>query len=270
MTFLLQHPLYSYKVKIINPKRKSDVMLRQLHNFHDKFESMVGLRASLIEEFSEKIPESLTFNVGYFEGQGHRKISLVSIDDLKAMYASCPGGAVTLWCDSKGEDEDDGSNKRIKRKKDESSTRRQEKECEVDEVFETLVSRHSDRYNRPQLRLWARMVCSNIHEDLDNPPNIPAFSGKTNRKSQPESISDAIGGAAVAIVKALKSDVEPRSAVSHSVPVTSRVSPAKSVELRMKSYEQLRYLSKLFDDGIITDTEFADQKSAIMMALKKL
>ena len=54
MTFLLQHPQYSYKVKIINPKRKSDVMLRQLHNFHGKFESMVGLRASLIEEFSEK------------------------------------------------------------------------------------------------------------------------------------------------------------------------------------------------------------------------
>ena len=78
-------------------------------------------------------------------------------------------------------------------KKDESSTRRQGKESEVDEVFETLVSRHSDRYNRPQLRLWARMVCSNIREDSDNPPNIPAFSGKTNRKSQPESISDAIG-----------------------------------------------------------------------------
>ena len=63
-----------------------------------------------------------------------------------------PGRAITLWCDARDKDKDDGSSRRSKSKKDESSTRRQEKESEVDEEFETLVSRHSDKYNQPQLR----------------------------------------------------------------------------------------------------------------------
>ena len=51
-------------------------------------------------------------------------------------------------------------------------------------------------------------VCaSNLHEDRDHPPDIPAFSGSTPKRSrQQESFSDAIGGAAVAIVKALSAE----------------------------------------------------------------
>jgi len=48
------------------------------------------------------------------------------------------------------------------------------------------------------------------------------------------------------------------------------VSPAKSVELRMKNFEQLRYLQQLFDDGILSEGEFTEQKQSILSALRKL
>ena len=38
------------------------------------------------------------------------------------------------------------------------------------------------------------------------------------------------------------------------------VSPGKAVELRMKNFEQLRYLQQLFEDGILSDTEYTEQK----------
>lgn len=48
------------------------------------------------------------------------------------------------------------------------------------------------------------------------------------------------------------------------------ISPKKSVELRMKNYEQLRYLQQLFEDGILSDWEYAEQKQNILDSLRKL
>ena len=48
------------------------------------------------------------------------------------------------------------------------------------------------------------------------------------------------------------------------------VSPAKAVELRMNNLEQLRYLQKLFDDGIVSEIEFTDLKRGILSSLHKL
>ena len=64
----MQHS-HSYKVKIINPSRKSDVIVRQLHDYYSRFESVVGIRAKLIERFKDQVPNSISFDVGYFEGQ---------------------------------------------------------------------------------------------------------------------------------------------------------------------------------------------------------
>ena len=45
---------YSYKVKIINPLKKSDVVVRQLHRFNSKFDSLTALRVKLIDEFERQ------------------------------------------------------------------------------------------------------------------------------------------------------------------------------------------------------------------------
>ncbi len=126
------------------------------------------MRAKLIEEFNEQVPNSVSFNVGYFEGQQHSKVWLVSPDNLRAMYAKYPRGDITLWCDRSEPVEDDAARGRTaKRKREETTTRRQEKEEEVDEIFK---DKHADKFSTPKLRLWARMVTSHLHEDLDNPP----------------------------------------------------------------------------------------------------
>ena len=243
------------------------MVVRQLHHFHERFDSVITLRAKLIEELKKHVPDSVTFNVGYFEGQQHSKVWLVSCDDLDAMYAKYPRGQITLWCDSRIERSREESVS-AKRKRDETNTRRQEKEDEVDEVYLNLKSKHADKYSTPKMRLWARMITSNLHDDLDNPPNIPAFCGATTprRSYQPESFSNAISGAAVAIVKALA----PTANTPKQVPTVTGVSPSKSVELRMKNFKQLRYLQQLFDDGVLTEEEYAEQKQSILSALRKL
>lgn len=135
-------------------------------------------------------------------------------------------------------------------------------------MYQDHKKRCGEKYSTPQLRLWARMVTANLHEDLDTPPSIPAFGNTPKRPRQGESLSDAIGGVALVIVKALKEDTATKGCKSSMS--TSTVSPTKSVELRMKNFEQLRYLQQLFEDGIITQEEYAEQKQSILCASKKL
>ena len=94
--FVLQH--HSYKVKTNNALKKCEVSVRQLHNVNTKF--VLVLHAQLIERLGEKIPNNLTFEVGYYEGSQYSKIWLYSKDDLDTMYEKYPKGEITLWCSS--------------------------------------------------------------------------------------------------------------------------------------------------------------------------
>lgn len=58
------------------------------------------------------------------------------------------------------------------KKEGEALTKREEKECEVDDVFLQLK-----KFDTPKLRLWARTMCENLHNDIDNPPGLRAFHG---------------------------------------------------------------------------------------------
>ncbi len=93
--FVFQAQIYSYKVKIINPLKKSDVITRELHHFNSKFESVLSLRLKLIEHLKEHVPSTVDFNVG------HTKVLVVTPDDLTSMYTKFSGGHLTLWCDGK-------------------------------------------------------------------------------------------------------------------------------------------------------------------------
>ena len=50
------------------------------------------------------------------------------------------------------------------------------------------------------LKLQAHCIVSQVDSDYDNPPDCPAFSGTIPKRARRESLSDAISGAAVAIV----------------------------------------------------------------------
>lgn len=236
--------------------------MRHLHGYNARFESVVALRAKLIESFGEQVPQTITFDVGYFEGSQHSKIWLYTASDLEAMYQKYPCGEINLWCDSNSEDES------RKRKRDESSggtSKRQKKEEEVDSVFRNLKEKHGNNFSIPQLRMWARMVANDLHDDLDVPPNVPFFGSTPKRTRQP-SVTNAISGAAVAITKALGGTPhESGSSGCHT-----GISPGRAIELRMKNYEQLRCIQQLLDDGIFTEAQYSEQKEGILRSLRKL
>jgi len=266
---------YSYKVKIINPLKKSDAVVRQLHRFKSKFDSLTALRVKLIDEFAETVPDTVNFNVGYFDGRQQAKLWLVTNEDLASMYSKYRTGEITLWCDGRQSDRDRiGEEVRSKRKRDSEAnvSRRQEREEEVDTVFKDLKEKHGNKFDIPRLRLWSRIICSNLHEDMEKPPDMPAFSTVT-KKPRKESVTDVLAGAAVAFAKAFSNEkanqTSESASVSHS-PVTSGVSPSKAIDLRMKNFEQLHYLHQLYDDGILNTKEFTEQKQNILTSLQKL
>jgi len=117
------------------------------------------------------------------------------------------------------------------------------------------------------------MVASNLHDDLDSLPQIPAFTGTASTRQRRESFSDALSGAAVAFAKVFSGE-QPNTCKSsngqkHSSSNSTSlgVSPGKACELRMKNSEQLRYLQQLFDDGILTQQEFVEQKKILLEPL---
>ena len=77
-----------------------------------------------------------------------------------------------------------------------------------------MREKHTTNYVTPRLRLWARMISSGLHEDYDNPPNIPAFSGNANKRAFNDSLSDTVSGAAVAIIEALQGKNTDKGALS--------------------------------------------------------
>lgn len=102
------------------------------------------------------------------------RMSIVVEDDLKAMHLKYKP-EITLWCDGRGEEG-------RKCKKDDQ-LRSQEKE----DIFKELTERHSDKFDIPKLRLWSRMVASNIHTcSMDEPPKIPIF--RTPKKKLDKSL----------------------------------------------------------------------------------
>ena len=80
----------------------------------------------LIEEFKDLVSDSLSFNVGYFEGQSHSKIWLVDKEDFSTMYKKYPRGEINLWCDGQTEAEDNARGRR-KRKRDDGPSKGRKK-----------------------------------------------------------------------------------------------------------------------------------------------
>jgi len=152
-----------------------------------------------MEKFSEQVPDIINFGVGYFEaGKQPKKRWLCCTEDTEAMY-NCHnmGDEITLWCESrsKWKQEDDIST---------STSKRQTKEREIDAIFKALKEKHIDKYENPKLKLWARMIVGGLHEDTDEPPDIPAFQADIKKKNI--SAMDTLSG----VVEAFSKHTTPR------------------------------------------------------------
>lgn len=128
-----------------------------------------------------------------------------------------------------------------------------------------------DSFSKPQLRLWARMINCGTHDDYSEPPRVPLITGTAPKRRKTDSsteVSDAVTDAARAVAKAFSPPPPNPPSAGISGPIG--VSPGKTVELRSKNLEQLRYIQQLYEDNILSTTEYEEQKCIILSAIRKL
>ena len=276
---------YSYRVKIINKSKKSDFITRDLRSFSGKFESIRSVKLKLMEEFDTLVPSSTDFNVGYFSGKQNKKQWLMDAGDLTEMYDGIKkSGSVLLWCDSRLTGGSSNQNRKRPSTQSAPKSKRLEIEDDVDELVRQLQENHEDKYSIPQLRLWARYVQAGHYKDLVKPPLLPALTGTLPKRERKESLSDAIAGAAITFVNAMRSpDLSTSSNVKaqNSVVINAQtppksgttiigISPGRATDLRMRKLKELRELQTLLEQNILNEDEFAEQKAIVLESLRKL
>ncbi len=113
---------------------------------------------------------------------------MMASQDLDALYSKVNDGSeIFLWCDAKVDKDKAESSKVGAKRVHETVSKRQEKTEQVDEVFEELKQNHSQNYSTPQLRLWARMIGTGIH-DMDDPPRVPMITGCIPKRPKKECV----------------------------------------------------------------------------------
>ena len=94
--------------------------------------------------------------------------------------------------------------------------------------------------------------------------------GKQNKKS---SLSDALVDAAVAFAQTCRASHVPSTSpkrATTSTGISSKLSPMKYAQLRRSSLEDLKTLKNLYEENVISESEFADEKERILSTLKSL
>ena len=198
----------------------------------------------LQESFPHDVPASPDIQVGYLEDNSKRWI--FEELDLDVMYDSLtPGSKITLWCDGIGNAHTDGTSEpSTKRRKtttfvSTASDSSPKTTDNVDQIFKDLKSKHSDMENT-KLRLWAKLIEKGRYDDLDNPPQIPLITGSPAPAKKRDTISNALVDAATVVAKGFQ------------------------------ALEELKSLKDLYEENILSETEFAEEKAWILSTLKTL
>lgn len=262
-------------VKVLNPDQKSKFVTKIWHNIREKFHSPEALKERLVKSFEDKLPSASSVDIGYFEKRGSAKRWIEDQDDLDAMYqAFAVGDEIILWIHgvpSEHATKKSGKNRKRDEEQESSSlsSRRAEKESQIDSVFQQLQELHHDQYSGPQLRLWARMKVNGQHDSIDSPPRIPLFSGLTpNRPAKSNSLNEALTSAATAVVSMLKGTSDPSP--QKSITTSESMSPAKRAHISGTYLDHLDKLKKLLESGVLSQEEFEEQKRYVLANLRSL
>lgn len=249
-------------MKIIDTRKKSKWIVQSWHDACEKIKSPKDLKARLAESFPEDLPDDLSFKVGYFQGKSGSKRWIIEPRDLEKMYSlfKKKNTEINLWCEGKSPTEELEPAK--KRAKTSGATRRELFEDEVETIFIKLKDMHP-KFPLPKLRLWARLIKNGRYDKYDKPPDIPLISGSSAKPK--ESMTEAFKGAAREVVNLIQSGASDKD----STPPSTYSSPLKMAQFRRSCLDDLRKIKELFEDGVLTDDEFKEQKENILGSLKK-
>ena len=254
---------YTYMIKLINPKRKSDFTIRNWYDVGEKFDTISDLKCKLMATFSDEL-SAKTFQLGYLEPPSQAKRWLQEQRDLDGMYTIFPPGTkITLWCEKalcKETTEAEVTEPPSKRK---AQTARDKSEEELDEIFGKLKEKHPN-IETVKLRLWGKLIQSGHHDSYEAPPDIPLLSGSVKKMPPKEGVADMIAGAATAIVKAINNPTKEKSPTK-----VHGLSPLKAMSIRRSCLDDLKRVKELVEDNILTEAEFAE-KDCILKTLRGL
>lgn len=119
----------------------------------------------------------------------------------------------------------------------------------------------------PKLRLWAKLIQNGRHVDYDKPPDIPFITGApTPVKPRKQNVADTLSAA---IVKAIKGS-PPRSETSSTDCENKKISPLKLTTIRRNCLDDLKRLKNLYEDDVLSEQEYAEEKKSILATLKTL
>ena len=262
-------------------KNKKDCQTVDLHGVTKIFSTALELKCQLVESLDKLVPPASKidlFQVGYLYGRPQKKRSIISSEDLEAMYMSGkPNGEILLWCSKRDTDESDSheagtSGSRKKRTNSSTSdipqTKKAARESKLEELTDELKKIHEDKYSYAQLKMWARMIESQQWNSKENPPpdSVPMICGSFSKEKRKDDTAGIITEAAVAFAHALRGS--PVAAVN--TPPCTGISPGKKAQLSQQYLQQLKTIQNLHDDGILTDEEFGDEKIRVMANLRSL
>lgn len=188
---------------------------------------------------------------------------MVRDKDLDDMYTTHKKRRdITLWCfrPTTGNAEaacSQQSRKRSHSRGLEDTATKPKSKCaqkiqDVEDLIRQLKEKHGKAYRTEQLSCWAHMYHMEKHESLDDPPNIPLFTGSVKKK------------------KTSLSDDGDRSPKPES-PDTRRkqgISPSKGVNLRTESIQQLVEWHSLLEKGGISKEQYDEMQQAILKDIK--
>ncbi len=177
---------YKYSVKVVNPARKSDYVVKKMH---------VNSRFAAIREEFKKLLEITTAQIGYIE-PGHglkgKQRWLTDNDDIEEMYDCFKGrNEIVMWClpatnagtsskkrtfSTSGNDKDtDG----VPPPKKSSIA---QKITEVEGIVKTLQEKHGKKYSVEQLNAWAHLIHVEKRSSQDPPLICHTSEGQRNVK----------------------------------------------------------------------------------------
>jgi len=112
-----------------------------------------------------------------------------------------------------------------------------------------------------------------MHNDIDNPPNVPAITGrpvtKRKEKEKDNSFADALTGAATAITKLLVGN-QPTTPNKSQTSKPIGISPASKANLSGQYLQHLSSLQQLQESNVLTEEEFQEQKRMLLSNLRGL
>lgn len=272
-----QRESYHYDVKIVNPSKKSDFVVRRWHDVSEAIQTPSLLKAKLQESFPQDVPTNPDFKLGYMNG--NQRYWIFEDRDLQVMYKSFkPGSTITLWCEGIGEAEPSSKRRKTTSTPVSTSTSNSSSDVKenVDQIFKDLKTKHPDM-EATKLRLWARLVDKGRYDDYDKPPQIPLITGSpAPAKKKSDSISNALVDAATVVAKAFQTSHATPTSPSRNTSAKenqdppSKLSPLKYAQLRRSCLEDLKSLKDLYQEDVLSEAEFIEEKSRILSTLKTL